>query len=279
MPFGMVSAPTIGPPLLQPTCRRMCCRRCRPPAAPPPGLPTAPLPSARAPPPPQQPQIILLKEGTDTSQGKPQLISNINACYAVADVVRTTLGPRGMDKLMHTERAVTVSNDGATIMKTLDIVHPAAKALVDISLAQDAEVGAGAGCRPRPGAGRGSRLLGACCGLGQTEGMPVVAAAVGARTGRQAVLRRSRAGNSAAWPRHAERNAHALQALCRRAPRRALQVGDGTTTVVLLAAEFLKECKAFVEEGVHPQASRGGVGAPRLRTSGLQRLPAPGSPA
>jgi hypothetical protein len=88
----------------------------------------------------QQPQIILLKEGTDTSQGKAQLISNINACYAVADVVRTTLGPRGMDKLMHTERAVTVSNDGATIMKTLDIVHPAAKALVDISLAQDAEV-------------------------------------------------------------------------------------------------------------------------------------------
>ena len=49
----------------------------------------------------QQPQIILLKEGTDTSQGKPHLISNINACMAVADVVRTTLGPRGMDKLIH----------------------------------------------------------------------------------------------------------------------------------------------------------------------------------
>lgn len=52
----------------------------------------------------QQPQIILLKEGTDTSQGKPQLISNIGACVAVADVVRTTLGPRGMDKLIHSER-------------------------------------------------------------------------------------------------------------------------------------------------------------------------------
>lgn len=52
----------------------------------------------------QQPQIILLKEGTDTSQGKAQLISNINACMAVADVVRTTLGPRGMDKLMHTDK-------------------------------------------------------------------------------------------------------------------------------------------------------------------------------
>lgn len=49
----------------------------------------------------QQPQIILLKEGTDTSQGKAQLISNINACQAVMEAVRTTLGPRGMDKLIH----------------------------------------------------------------------------------------------------------------------------------------------------------------------------------
>lgn len=54
---------------------------------------------------PQQPQIILLKEGTDTSQGKPQLVSNINACMAVADTVRTTLGPRGMDKLIHNDKA------------------------------------------------------------------------------------------------------------------------------------------------------------------------------
>ena len=48
----------------------------------------------------QQPQIILLKEGTDSSQGIPQLISNINACEVVADAIRTTLGPRGMDKLV-----------------------------------------------------------------------------------------------------------------------------------------------------------------------------------
>ena len=55
----------------------------------------------------QQPQIILLREGTDTSQGTPQLISNINACMAVVDTVRTTLGPRGMDKLVHDERVRT----------------------------------------------------------------------------------------------------------------------------------------------------------------------------
>jgi len=117
-----------------------------------------------------QPQIVLLKEGTDTSQGKAQLISNINACQAVVDVVRTTLGPRGMDKLIHNDQGgVTISNDGATLMKLLQIVHPAAVTLVQISMSQDAEV------------------------------------------------------------------------------------GDGTTSVVLLAGEFLRECKPFIEEGVHPQ--------------------------
>ncbi|XP_013174443.1 PREDICTED: T-complex protein 1 subunit eta isoform X2 [Papilio xuthus] len=117
-----------------------------------------------------QPQILVLKEGTDQSQGKPQLISNINACQLVVDAVRTTLGPRGMDKLIvdHSGKAV-ISNDGATIMKLLDIVHPAAKTLVDIAKSQDAEV------------------------------------------------------------------------------------GDGTTSVVILAGELLKRLKPFVEDGVHPR--------------------------
>lgn len=89
----------------------------------------------------QQPQIILLKEGTENSQGKPQLISNINACQAVVETVRTTLGPRGMDKLIVDQGGkATISNDGATIMKLLEIVHPAAKTLVDIAKSQDAEV-------------------------------------------------------------------------------------------------------------------------------------------
>ena len=69
-------------------------------------------------------------------QGKAQLVSNINACQAVADAVRTTLGPRGMDKLIFDGRKVTISNDGATIMKLLEIAHPAAKTLVDISMSQ-----------------------------------------------------------------------------------------------------------------------------------------------
>mmetsp|Transcript_31774 Transcript_31774/g.74778 ORF Transcript_31774/g.74778 Transcript_31774/m.74778 type:complete len:602 (-) Transcript_31774:115-1920(-) len=90
-----------------------------------------------------QPGIIILREGTDTSQGLPQLVSNINACQAVADAVRTTLGPRGMDKLVSAGPKSTISNDGATIMKLLDIAHPAALTLVDISMSQDTTVGDG----------------------------------------------------------------------------------------------------------------------------------------
>lgn len=69
------------------------------------------------------------------------MISNINACQAVVEAVKTTLGPRGMDKLIvDSGGRTTISNDGATIMKKLDVVHPAAKTLVDIAKSQDAEV-------------------------------------------------------------------------------------------------------------------------------------------
>ena len=115
------------------------------------------------------PQIVLLKEGTDTSQGVGQLISNINACEAVVEILKTTLGPRGMDKLIHNGTKVTISNDGATIINLLDIVHPAAKTLVDIAKSQDDEV------------------------------------------------------------------------------------GDGTTSVVLLAGEILRNLKPLIEDGIHPQ--------------------------
>ena len=77
-------------------------------------------------------------------QGLPQLISNINACQAVADTVRTTLGPNGRDKLVTTTTGkVTISNDGATLLQLLEIAHPAAQTLVDISQSQDAQVGDG----------------------------------------------------------------------------------------------------------------------------------------
>jgi T-complex protein 1 subunit eta len=90
-----------------------------------------------------RPPIVLLKEGTDQSQGIPQIISNINACQIVVDIVRSTLGPRGMDKLIHDGDRVTITNDGATVMRELQIQHPAARLLADISKAQDDEVGDG----------------------------------------------------------------------------------------------------------------------------------------
>lgn len=91
-----------------------------------------------------QPTVVLLKEGTDSSQGTPQLLSNISACLSIAEILSSTLGPRGMDKLIVNERGdAQITNDGATILKLLDIVHPAARTLVDIARAQDAEVGDG----------------------------------------------------------------------------------------------------------------------------------------
>ncbi|OAA65285.1 t-complex protein eta [Niveomyces insectorum RCEF 264] len=92
----------------------------------------------------QTPTIIVLKEGTDTSQGKGQIISNINACLAVQATIKSTLGPYGGDLLLVDENGrQTITNDGATVMKLLDIIHPAARILVDIARSQDAEVGDG----------------------------------------------------------------------------------------------------------------------------------------
>ena len=116
-----------------------------------------------------QPQIVLLRDGTDTSQGKGQIVSNINACYGVAEVLKTTLGPRGMDKMIEGNRGYTVTNDGATVVELLDLMHPATRIMADIAKAQDDEV------------------------------------------------------------------------------------GDGTTSVMLIAGEILKNSKSFIEEGMNPQ--------------------------
>lgn len=92
----------------------------------------------------QTPTVIVLREGTDQSQGKNQVISNINACTAVQATIKSTLGPYGGDLLLVDENGrQTITNDGATVMKLLDIVHPAARILVDIARSQDAEVGDG----------------------------------------------------------------------------------------------------------------------------------------
>ena len=91
------------------------------------------------------PPILVLKKGTENLQGREQILSNIEACMAVVDIIRTTLGPRGMDKMIVGEGNgnTTISNDGATIIKLLNIEHPAAKSLADVAKSQDNEIGDG----------------------------------------------------------------------------------------------------------------------------------------
>lgn len=72
-----------------------------------------------------------------------QLRLHLVSSYDCASLIPNVLGPRGMDKLIHDGRSVTISNDGATLIQLLDIVHPAAKTLVDIAKSQDNEVGDG----------------------------------------------------------------------------------------------------------------------------------------
>ncbi|CDI06213.1 MAG: thermosome subunit beta [Candidatus Nitrosotenuis sp.] len=90
------------------------------------------------------PQIVLLKEGTTQTKGNDAQKNNISAAKLIAELVRTSLGPRGMDKmLVDTLGDVTITNDGATILKEIDVQHPAAKMMVEISKATDNEVGDG----------------------------------------------------------------------------------------------------------------------------------------
>ncbi len=88
--------------------------------------------------------IIVFKEGTESTRGKTAQGNNIMAAKAVADAVRSTLGPKGMDKMLVDGMGdIVITNDGATILKELDIEHPAAKMIVEISKTQDNECGDG----------------------------------------------------------------------------------------------------------------------------------------
>ena len=88
--------------------------------------------------------VIVLKEGTESTRGKTAQSNNIMAARAVADAVRSTLGPKGMDKMLVDSMGdIVITNDGATILKELDIEHPAAKMVVEISKTQDNECGDG----------------------------------------------------------------------------------------------------------------------------------------
>ena len=88
--------------------------------------------------------ILVLKEGTRRERGKGAQSNNIAAAKAVADAVRSTLGPRGMDKMLVDSLGdVVITNDGVTILKEIDIEHPAAKMIVEVAKTQDDEAGDG----------------------------------------------------------------------------------------------------------------------------------------
>ncbi|VVB68191.1 Thermosome subunit alpha [Candidatus Norongarragalina meridionalis] len=89
-------------------------------------------------------QVLLLPEGSSRVLGRDAQRTNIAVAYAVASAVKTTLGPRGMDKMMVSEMGdIVITNDGATILQEMNIEHPAAKMMVEIAKTQDEEVGDG----------------------------------------------------------------------------------------------------------------------------------------
>jgi len=88
--------------------------------------------------------VLILREGTSRSRGRDAQRSNIMAAKIVAEIVRSTIGPRGMDKMLVAGMGdIVITNDGATIMKEMDVQNPAAKMIVEISKTQDSEVGDG----------------------------------------------------------------------------------------------------------------------------------------
>ena len=86
----------------------------------------------------------LFSVGGTRLSGQSIRTQNVTACSAIANIVKSSLGPVGLDKMLVDEIGdVTVSNDGATILKLLEVQHPAAKILVDLAQLQDEEVGDG----------------------------------------------------------------------------------------------------------------------------------------
>jgi len=88
--------------------------------------------------------VIVLKEDTERTRGRDAQRNNIMAAIVIAEAVKSALGPKGMDKmLVDSFGDITVSNDGATILKEMDVAHPAAKMVIEVSKTVDSEVGDG----------------------------------------------------------------------------------------------------------------------------------------
>jgi len=92
----------------------------------------------------QQMPIFVLKEGASETKGRDAQRNNITAAKVIAELLKSSLGPRGMDKMLVDSLGdVTITNDGATILKEMDVQHPAAKMMVEVAKSVDNEVGDG----------------------------------------------------------------------------------------------------------------------------------------
>ncbi|MEM0330534.1 MAG: thermosome subunit beta [Archaeoglobaceae archaeon] len=88
--------------------------------------------------------VLILKEGTQRTVGRDAQRMNITAARIIAEAVRSTLGPKGMDKMLVDSLGdITITNDGVTILKEMDVEHPAAKMVIEVAKTQDNEVGDG----------------------------------------------------------------------------------------------------------------------------------------
>src|SRR5690348_11598566 len=88
--------------------------------------------------------VVILKDGAQQTKGRDAQKNNIAAAKLIAEIVHSSLGPRGMDKMLVDSLGdVTITNDGATILKEIDVQHPAAKMLVEVAKSVDNEVGDG----------------------------------------------------------------------------------------------------------------------------------------
>jgi thermosome len=88
--------------------------------------------------------VFIMREGTERQRGRDAMSNNIAAAIVIAEAIRTSLGPMGMDKMLVDQFGdVVITNDGATILKEIDVQHPAAKMMVEVAKTQDSEVGDG----------------------------------------------------------------------------------------------------------------------------------------
>jgi len=88
--------------------------------------------------------VIVLKEDTERTRGRDARKSNMMAAQIIAEVLKTTLGPRGMDKMLIDSLGdITITSDGATVLEEIDVQHPAAKMMIEVAKTQDKEVGDG----------------------------------------------------------------------------------------------------------------------------------------